>query len=184
MIKPLLVAVSLVACALCAPAARAESVAEAFARVRCEILANIAAQATGEVTFDALQTGPLTGSVPFRIDANTQAVLLAVQATNLFKAGDPSSPHAIVLDHGVPAVVGRVGGDPVPRSLPFMEAALLDGHQGWGTEPIELESGEAGHFSENLLVQCTWVNANNALPSGGYSGLVKITAQVVEEASF
>jgi len=183
MTKKLFIVLALVASLFCAAAAHADPEDDAVARVQCEILANIAAQATGEVTLESLQTGPVCGNVPFRIDANTQYIMLAVEASHLFKADDPNSDYAILLQNDCPAEASIVGGNPVPTCLPFVTGLTNIagmGYAGYGTSFAQMESGQAGHFSNDLLVRATWCNLDDELPRGDYSGYVKIVAQVVD----
>lgn len=146
----------------------------------------------------SLQTGQIGLNVPFRIDANTQFVIMQAFVTDLFKADQggagTSSAHKLTHDANVlvtiapspdpengNAMVGANG----PASLAYdntTEATLAPDGLTWTfykTAQGTYESGIRGRFSHDITLRAFWKNLNAELPQGLYSGWVKLFAQVV-----
>ena len=178
--RKLAIVLGLILSLFIAGSAMADETNEDMLRVVVEILPNIAVEAGGDIRLAALQTGDVSGDLPFRIDANTQWILLTVQASNLYKGNDPNSSYIIGLDATVPAEISVVGGNPVPYPAEFMEPVdVFSGFNGFATEEIAIENGDNGHFSQDLSIALSWLNEDPELPMGDYSGWVKLIGAVL-----
>ena len=163
-----------------AGSAMADQSSEDMLKVVAQILPNIAVDAGPDIRLAALQTGSVAGDLPFRIDANTQWILLTVYASNLYKGNDPNSVYIIGLDSAVPAEISVVGGNPVPYPASFVEPVdVFSGFLGYCTEDIAIENGDNGHFSQDLSIALSWLNEDPELPMGDYSGWVKLIGAVL-----
>jgi hypothetical protein len=154
----------------------------AMLEVQAEIVPNIALGDRGDTTLSALQTGDVDGIAKFRIDANTQWVSLIVEASNLYKGTDPNSPYYIDILSG-PSYIQVVGGaqpvPPVDIELTAAAANLPAGFVGLGSPSTMVESGQSGHFSQDVDIFITWNNDDPELPTGLYGGYVKLLGAVV-----
>ncbi|MHB8763876.1 MAG: hypothetical protein ACYDA8_06005 [Deferrisomatales bacterium] len=146
----------------------------------------------------ALQTGQIGINVPFRIDANTQFVMMQAFVTDLYKADQggagTSSPHFLTHTGAVnvtiapspdPEAGGGMVGANGPASLAYnneTQSTLAPDGLTWTfykTAQGTYESGIRGRFSHDITLRAFWQNLNAELPQGLYSGWVKLFAQVV-----
>jgi hypothetical protein len=147
---------------------------------------NIAIMPLGLVIdMGSIQTGVFTGTIPFRIDANTEKVRIWTAATKLWK-GDVYGPDAEVAPIGFEFNSGveiyAETGSPVggaDNRADFIGLHPIDGYPGYETERIVFESSQNGHFSQRVDMVVRWDQSDPEKPMGEYSGKVKMLAEVV-----
>jgi len=65
------------------------------------------------------------------------------------------------------------------NKLPFAGGTAVGPYaNGMVTEQLPFSAGQDGHFSEDVVVQCTWNQPDPELPTGEYSGMVIFTALI------
>ena len=131
-----------------------------------------------------IQTGEFDIVVPFRIDANQEQVGIQIEATPLWKGDDPFNNDVepiglcdydaveIDPDNANPLQ----GGDAFPE--PVSGGININGSPSQRFETIIFESSQNGHFSQDLDVTVCWDQRDPELPTGEYSGWVKLTAMI------
>ena len=137
------------------------------------------------VSLGSVQTGVFTGTIPFRIDANTEKVRIWTAATQLWKGSvyapdNEVPPISFELNSGVEiyAEMGSpVGG--ADNRADFTGYHPIDDYPGYVTERIVFESAQDGHFSQRVDMVVHWDQADPERPMGEYSGKVKMLAEVV-----
>ena len=83
--------------------ALADLTSSATATVSVNVVSNVAVGVvTGLVNLGNVQTGPFSGTIMFRVDANVQVVTLSVAVSNLYKddAATSTYPHPGFRDAG------------------------------------------------------------------------------------
>lgn len=167
---------------LMAGTASAELMDEDMLKVTVHIEPSIAVKAGQDAELSALQTGEVEGALQFRIDSNSQEIDLSVQASHLYKGGDPNSEYILQLSQNGGAVIHVVGGNPTQYTGQFnSQVNVYSGFMGYGAEPVRMESGDSGRFSNDLEIDLTWNNDEDALPVGDYIGYVKVIGVVVPD---
>lgn len=168
-----------------------------FKRVAISVQPSIVVGAEASSTVaGTLQTGTKTLDVPFRIDANTQSVVIQAFVTDLFKAdqgGANFSGHSIPHTGNVSVKVspspdaefgGQLVGANGPATLAYEGAAqpiVAPDGLSWNFYPTVqglYESGIRGRFSHDVTLDASWKNTNAELPMGTYSGWVRLYAAV------
>jgi hypothetical protein len=185
----MIVALAMVVVVAFATPILADEAAQATAFITAHVNPNISLHAiTTNVDAGTIQTGNISAFSAFRIDANSEEVYFQVEASNLYKAGDPSSSNFLVLATGIPAIVQPVDGAPVGlhgNALAWtggIGAMVLDGIYSLPTaltEQVQYQSSQAGVFSQEVDVTVTWSNANGELPVGEYKGVVVLLATLL-----
>jgi hypothetical protein len=141
--------------------------------------------------------GTVSIPVSFRVDANTESVLLTALATDLFKADQTNGIYIIktngpgvlvevvASDNQFTPAVDLLAGSCVQNCLDLDSdnkdmlawddlIAVVDGFRSTATGLFE--SAHAGHFSHDLIFTVSWGNENAELPMGFYSGQVRMVA--------
>jgi hypothetical protein len=170
-----------------APLAYADGEGSAEADVFVRVDPNIGVSAVRPVVnAGTVQTGEITGNFTFRVDANTEAVEIFIEASELYKGDDPLDPDvaAILLDieSGVeilPEAASPIAGEDNTAAfdgvgLPI--ASPLGDFPTVKTESIIFESSQNGHFSQPVDVVIKWLQDDPEKPQGEYSGKVRFTA--------
>lgn len=183
---------------LAAGLALADQTAQALKKVQVHIDPNVAVFGGTQITQQSFQAGDISVDVGFTVHANTQWVELQAMGTPLFKADDPMSPYMIPIDFATDVWVeilpdeAGVSGNPSP-GYDWGLAWLANGENGsecseipvtpdgrnwpwYCTETSIFESGQNNTFSHDLVLTFTWINEDNELPKGDYSGWVKLIA--------
>jgi hypothetical protein len=140
--------------------------------------------------------GPFSGTVRFRVDANTQIVSMQVWASQLYKDGAYADDTDVI-----PLFTGLGGGvkiDILNGSAVRQPLGAANDPLGWGgttpaADPAGISnfkgllsvigfwgSGNGGHFSEDVLVTPTWELLVET-PQGDYMGQVQLWATVVPQ---
>ena len=168
--------------------AYADHESDATCHVYVEVDANIGVLAMAPF-FDlgSVQTGEFTGTIPFRVDANTQKVRIGAAASHLYKGDDPDSVHVdpILLCAGDDAgiIIIPHNGNPVgghsPLALFEEQPVMIDGFPGRQTETIVFESAQNNHFSQQVDLVICWDQDDPEKPMGEYSGKVQMYAWIV-----
>jgi hypothetical protein len=164
----------------------ADTESSSQANVFVEVVENVA---TGVITplvnLGEVQTGLFGGQIIFRVDANVQIVHLQVAVSNLYKDDVPDSIWQIpvALNAGVVVVnQDQVREQPsgADNVMPFVGGTAVGPYgNGLITAPTPFSAGQNGHFSQDVVVQCTWDQIDPELPRGEYSGLVIFTALIL-----
>ena len=174
---------------LCAAAAAEmpEVFGQADAHVFVNVVSNIAVGVvTSNVDLGQIQIGRFPGEVVFRVDANVEQVELSVEASNLYKGDVPTSPYVIPVSTGAAtdgALVQCELGNAVAghgNLLAWLTGVvMINGFEGVASETWTFESGQDGHFSQDVTVSLEYDQADPELPQGEYSGWVKLVATVL-----
>ena len=122
-------------------------------------------------------------TVRFHVLVNTGVLYLSVEATGLYRNGDPGlevPPIGLDLVGGVEITptdahprdgasnIARFTGESTIESLPARK-----------TEAICFESNQTGCFDQDVFVTVTWNRDNPNIPAGQYLGKVRLTAVVM-----
>jgi hypothetical protein len=167
-------------------AALADLRSEGTVGVYANLTANIALSPTILVArLGDHQSGNLfTANLGFRVDSNKEQVQLQVIATDLYKAGQLASLKKIdVVGTGATII-----GDGVTRLLAEGGSNVLL----WGTDTAGLpgawtgkissqgifENTQIGTFSHDIIVAVDYKGVDPQLPTGEYSGTVKLVGMV------
>jgi hypothetical protein len=184
MYKRVLAVVALAAMLSWTPA-MADLEGDADAHVFVDVVANIAVGVvTANVDLGEIQTGPFPGEIIFRIDANVEEVEIGVIASNLYK-GDANDSDFSIPVSGDGANVQPDMGNAVEghgNLLAWLDGngttVLLNGMEALESETWDFESGQNGHFSQDVTVSLEYNQPDPELPQGEYSGWVKLVAAV------
>ena len=140
------------------------------------------------VSLGSVGVGMVTGTITFRVDANTEKVKMQVEATNLCKGDQPKPINGLPL-YEIPIDVpsgayvdpnsaGPLGG--LSKKLAWQSQNVDTAGWKWRTsEERTFDSSQNGHFSQEVDVTVQWDQTDNELPMGEYSGFVKLVAQIV-----
>lgn len=173
----------LTALVLTSGVALADVASQAVAHLYVDVVANVAVGVqTAVVDLGDVQTGLFAGEVIFRVDANQQTLDLQAAVTNLYK-GDSSTAEAMIPIATAPGVQVKpengneiLAGDNI---LAYTNATTINGLAGLETEIGTFESGQSGHFSQNVYVTFAWNQIDPELPMGEYSGWCALRAMVL-----
>jgi hypothetical protein len=133
------------------------------------------------VNAGTVQTGPFSADFLFRVDANEEAVALAVAASPLFKGNDPTSTLVapIPLFDGV--VIQPPNANPIANGTNVAQYETdyqIDQYPGRRTNAIVFESSQPGTFSQDVAVRVSWNQDDPQKPKGEYSGKVRFFAML------
>jgi hypothetical protein len=138
------------------------------------------------VDLGSIQTGEITGQIPFRIDANTQKVRIWCAASKLYKGDDPDTVHVppipFVFGSGIeiyPESASPAGGEDNHVEYTGQPHPPIDGFPGFVTQSVVFESAQNNHFSQRVDMVVHWNQADPEKPMGEYSGAVQMLAEVV-----
>ena len=167
--------------ALANPSAKATKKVNVFV----EETVGVSSTATGAyVDGGVIETEKFDISVPFMVDCNTQYVDMKVCATDLFKADVPGGDYVIPLDDSGGALIAGSGFTPTSQFVRLNgtpEQAALGGYT-WDfacSEPYRFHSSQSGRFSWPVDVTVDWDQGDYELPTGDYSGYVRLWVYVV-----
>lgn len=180
----------LAAAAFVASPATADETNSAAAHVIVNVAPNVAINAnTPQVVVSAIQSEEFEVEVRFQVQANTQVLDLSVQASNLYKHDDTSSPYQIPLKSGSETVeVVIASGSPLGGAnnlLTFTGPAAspisVNGrsYPAMSTGLKRYGSGQGEFWNQETTVTVAYDQANETLPTGEYSGGIQLTAVVV-----
>lgn len=121
----------------------------------------------------------IPSQVRFHVRANTQEVELQVACTDLYRAGDPTSPHRIpVADPGAKITCA----DDEARVLAWQNDPPTDAlPAGWTGEVSEMALFTAASspvFSQDVSVEVAWNATDLSLPMGEYQGIIRLIGLV------
>ena len=152
----------LVALALSSSVALADLTSSASATVSVNVVSNVAVGVvTGVVNLGNVQTGPFSGAIIFRVDANVQVINLSVAVSNLYKDDAPTStyfiPIAVPAGVAVQPEIGNILPAGTPNVLQYVATPItVGGFAGLSTAAGSFGSGQNNHFSQNVTVTPTW----------------------------
>lgn len=158
----------------------ADTSGDAAQKVFVNVDPNIAVTAPTDpsTTMGAVQAGMFSGTVTFQVDANEEAVVLGVTATDLYK-GDVCSANPdvtpIPVDTTTGATVAPAQANPLSGASNVLTWASQDtylGCNGQRSEDVTFESSQSGHFSQAVPVTVNWNLTNPEQPKGEYSGYI------------
>jgi hypothetical protein len=158
---------------------------EAVAHVWVDVVANVAVGvATPNVDIGEVAYGKFPAQVVFRVDANVESVKLTVVATDLYKGDDPASIFVIPVctDAGEGALVQPTNANAMAGHGNLLAwtggDTTLNGMNAVQSETVEFESGQNGHFSQDVMVTVKYNQIDPELPKGEYSGFVKLVVEI------
>lgn len=174
---------------LSAPAL-ADETNSAAAHVIVNVVPNVAVTAnTPQVVVNSIQSAEFNVAVQFQVQANTQVLDLSVQASNLFKHDDTTSPYVIPLKSGTETVSATIAsGSPLGganNKLSFTGPAAspisVIGHSypAMTTATKRYGSGQGEFWNQAVDVTVAYDQSSQTLPTGEYSGAIQLTALVV-----
>ena len=165
--------------------AHADSVTSGTAKVLVNVDPIIAITPVPPATI-TVQSGKFQIPITYTIGANKQEVTFSVQATDLWKADDPTGTEVapIPLDTTLQATLTPTNGNALDGAdnklpLPWVAAAAINGFPAQGTGTKTFQSSQNGHFSQNVIVVVGWNQSDNEKPKGQYSGFVKLSGVIV-----
>ena len=174
--------------ACCAGAAQADLESDAYAHVYVDVVSNIAVRAnTSLVDAGDVQTGAFTATIEFRVDANHEDVDLACYASDLWKGDDPNGTEVtpIPLLFGAGCLIDPINANPTAGASPVAafdesKTSTIYGFPAYGTNAINFESSQNGHFSQEVYVTVAWNQDDPEKPKGEYSGVVALYGMIPE----
>jgi hypothetical protein len=171
-----------------APPSEADEIAHATVRVFVYVQPNIAVIPTvPTVDLGSVQTGLISGQVPFRVESNSQNIRFSAAATHLFKGGTATGTSALGVE---PIQLGRGAGirfdaaqaSPVHGANDVLHyvgpETEVAGLLGLVTRSMEFESSQNNRFSQEVNLEVTWNQNDPEKPTGEYSGSVVLWAMV------
>ena len=175
------VLVTLACCPVAGGAARDSAVAVVRVEVRRTVAVGVLA---GTVKAGVVEAGAVRAIVGFRVDSNSPAVTLYVEATGLHKAGDADArdPAAIPVDRAAGVVIAPTHAAAAGRTsnvATYAESTSVDGMPAEKSEPIRFASARSAAFSQDVYVTVTWDQCDPQQPVGTYAGRVKLTAMIM-----
>jgi len=130
-----------------------------------------------------VQTGTFTAFCQFRVDANSEEVNFQVNASNLYKADDPTTTIYIPLNLSAGPIVQPVNGNATKfhgNTLAYTGAGpTVCGFSTMTTEVVQFASSQAGVFSQEVDVTVSWLQANPEMPTGEYTGVVQLVTTLL-----
>lgn len=176
----------LTALVLTSGVALADLQGEAVAHVYVDVVANVAVGVeTAVVDLGAVQTGLFAGEVIFRVDANQETLDLQCAVTNLYKGDSVTAEAIIPIATALGVLVEPENGNEIEAGdniLPYADTPItINGLAGLLTEIGRFESGQAGHFSQNVFVTFAWDQIDPELPMGEYSGFCALRAMILPD---
>jgi hypothetical protein len=145
------------------------------------------------IQYGSVGQGNFAILVPFSVNANSQELILQVNASNLYKADDPTTSNYIPVNLSAGAIVSSPTGQASPikfgsTQLPYTGTSTVGGFPTVMTSAVEYQSSQAGVFSQEIDVTVTWNTTANPilgseLPTGEYSGVVQLIATILPTTS-
>ena len=171
---------SLVFCLVLAYSASADLDGNATAHVWIDVVPNVAVGVlSSSVDAGQVQTGDFSSTILFRIDANMEDVNLTPYASNLYKGDDPTNdevkPILVNVSDGI--LIEPTNANPTNGSsniAGLVGPADINGFPGFEFAPINFESSQNGHFSQDVAITVTWTQDDPEKPQGEYSGYVQL----------
>jgi hypothetical protein len=172
--------IALAFCLAFVPVASADLQSNATAHVWVDVAANVAVTTIdSQVNLGSVQLGSFDANILFRVDANMENVDLWVYATKLYKGDDPTNSDV------KPIEVNNTGGVVIaPKNANATKGGSnvaayngdieLDGFSGYSFAPINFESSQNGHFSQDVNVTVSYIQDDPEKPMGEYSGKVRL----------
>ncbi|MEN6423747.1 MAG: hypothetical protein ABFE13_00175 [Phycisphaerales bacterium] len=156
---------------------------EATAHVYVEVVANVAvAVQTAVVDLGNVQTGEFSGEVVFRVDANMERLDLQAAVTPLYKGDSLTAESVIQIAEGAGVAIACENGSEIEAGdgiLAFDGATSINGFPALLTEVGTFESGQNGHFSQNVTATFTWDQTDPEMPMGEYSGFCMLRGMIL-----
>jgi hypothetical protein len=186
--KSLIAAAVSTTLALSASNVFADLAGDASAKVYVQVSPNVSVQFTdAHVDLGTVQTGSFGGVATFRVDANEEAVILGVSATNLYKGdvceADPEVAPLPVSGDG--AMVDPERANPFnsfSKMLGWVAETDYLGCAGLRSTDIPYESAQNGHFSQDVDVTVEWDQPDPEQPQGEYSGYIILHTMLLGDA--
>ncbi len=134
-----------------------------------------------------VQAGVFGIPIVFSVHANKQEVTFFAEASNLFKADDPTGTTTppIPVDIAVPATLRPDNGNPLNGDNNKLAwgspGSPIAGFPSAGVTVQKLfQSSQPGVFSQNVTLTVTYNQDNPERPVGQYSGKVKLTGLLLQ----
>jgi len=129
-----------------------------------------------------IQSGDFFAIFVFTIGGDLDKVALFLEASDLYKGGDPMDPEKvgpIALNTGKPAeIIAEFAAG--SRNTAFWHGAgnPISGYPSKKTETLIYGSGPRGHFSQDVSCKIWYTQPVAAKPAGQYSGVVRLNTMV------
>jgi hypothetical protein len=174
----------------------ADTAATGVASVYVNVVKNVSIQAPSVAGNNNIQTGDITLTVTFTVDANTQQVNLCAGASALYKGdiwngwtvnpiplkgsttpglGMPSSGGIKIT----PTLANTLSVHPSNVAAYNAPSSDIGGYPGFVTECVGFESSQNNRFSQPVALEVKWTQSDPEQPTGQYSGKVKIFAYTI-----
>lgn len=177
---------------VCAGAANADLESMATAHVWVDVVSNIAVRAnTPQVDMGDIQTGVFSSTIEFRVDANHEDIDLACYASDLWKGDDPANDDVPPIPLFMPAgcLIDPINANPTGGASPVASfdsgvTHEVSGYPAYGTNAINFESSQNGHFSQEVYISVAWNQDDPEKPQGEYSGVVKLVGMIPDGGGY
>ena len=194
--RPLIALVAMMAVAICcASYTYADSSAEAITRVFVDVDPNVGVSGPEIlVRSQGVQTGEFSVDITFVVNSNQQTLAIEMEATELWKGGNPLIPVAdpmytpgipLLLEAGIPLdVPGATPLDGADTTAAYLSLAASDSTIGifpaWKTEAVAFENSTVGLWlNQAVTATVTWHQDDPNKPEGQYEALVLCRALVL-----
>ncbi len=186
--KKSIISAAVASLAIVSGSALADLSNDASAKVYVQVSPNVAVMFTeAHVDLGSVQIGKFGGTATFRVDANEEAVILGVTATDLYK-GDVCVPEPEVAPLPVNGQGAHVDPDQAnpfnsfSKMLPWVNEADHLGCAGLRSADVPYESAQNGHFSQDVDVSVSWDQPDPEQPQGEYSGFIILHTMLLGES--
>lgn len=174
------VIMGIVFCLFVVTSASADLEGNATAHVWVDVEANVAVGVlSSQVDIGGVQMGDFDALINFRVDANMEDVYLQPFASNLYKGDDPENddvaPILVNVSEGIeimPTSANPTNGSSNIATL--VQPGEINGFPAFEFSPINFESSQNGHFSQDVTIKVTWTQDDPEKPQGEYSGYVAL----------
>ena len=140
---------------------------------------------TATVNAGTITTGDFSVTVEFTVAANVSKVTLFLEASDLYRGGDPTDPRKIgpvALNKSRPAEIivpsgNRIAGP--PNTIAWLGTGdAIANFPGKKTETVTYDFSSKGEIIHNVSCKL-WYSQSNKFQTGGqYSGYVRLNAAV------
>jgi hypothetical protein len=164
---------------------RADEFSSASTRVFVTVNPNVGVDADLAVwDLGTVQTGDFSAVITWRVDANSQFLDLALEASNLYKGDDPLNDEVapIPLNLSDEAEVDPANGNESNSGDNLLDwtggTGEIDSYPTFLTEFGNFESSQNGHFSQSVVTTIYYSQDDPEKPQGQYSGVVRLLAMI------
>jgi hypothetical protein len=170
--------------------ARAQTQSTTVSNVQAAVPPSVAVAAI-QPTWDltVLQTGSFSATLTWQIEANVPSVQMMVEASDLFRADDPTNTDVapIPLDTDRPVVIAAEHATPVAggsdRVVWVGPGTPIGAFPTSRTETVTFESSQPFIFRQTVSTQIFFNQREAVKPAGTYTGRVKLATMIPADAA-